>query len=129
MNNRYSPRTVRSEIGHFCLKGCWTLLLAGVFFGMSYLWLYSQVVGASNVVESHENKLAYLRDRNVILQSRLETLQSPSSITRMLAEREIELADPEPGQIVRVRREEPPATERSARRGAPRELVILSIAR
>ncbi len=129
MNNRYSPARERSEIGRFCLKGCWTLLVAGVLFGMAYLWLYSQVVQASNAVEVHEDQLAYLSGRNVILQSRLESLQSRSSITRMLAEREMALDDPEPGQIVRVRREEIPVAEKASRRGSPRELFILSIAR
>lgn len=129
MNNRYSLNQSRSEIGHFCLKGCWILLLAGVIFGMSYLWLYSQVVQASNAVESHEGKLAYLSGRSVILQSRLETLQSPSSITRMLEERKIVLDDPVPGQVVRVRQSELRAEEESARGASPRDLVILSIAR
>jgi hypothetical protein len=129
MNNRYYPNPARLEIGHFCLKGCWTLLLGGVLLGMSYLWLYSQVVQTSNAVESHENKLDYLRDRSVTLQSRLETLQSPRSIARMLEEKEIALAGPDPNQIVRVRREEIPAAEKSPRASSPRDLVILSIAR
>ncbi len=129
MNNRYSPVTKRSEIGRFCLKGCWVLLLGGFIFGMSYLWLYSQVVQASNAVESCESKLTYLSGRSLILQSRLESLQSPSSIIRMLAEREIVLGDPDPGQIVRVRREDFPVAEKASRRSSPQELVILSIAR
>ncbi len=129
MNNRYFPNRGRPEIARCCLKGGWVLLLAGVLLGMSYLWLYSQVVQASSAVESHENQLAYLNGRSLILRSRLETLKSPASITRMLEEREIALADPEPGQIVRVRGEEIPAIEESARAGSPRDLVILSIAR
>ncbi len=129
MNSQYYPNTARLEIGHFCLKGCWTLLLGGFLMGMVYLWLYSQVIQTSNAVEFHEDKLANLMDRSVTLQSQLETLQSPRSIARMLQEREIALADPDPEQIVRVRREDAPAAENSPRRSAPRDLVILSIAR
>ena len=87
------------------------------------------MVQTSNAVESHEATLTYLKDRSVTLQSKLETLQSPRSIARMLQEREIVLADPEPEQIVRVRREDAPAAENPPRRSAPRDLVILSIAR
>lgn len=129
MNNRYAPNRDRPEIARCCLRGGWVLLLAGVLLGMSYLWLYSQVVQASSAVESHENQLAYLHGRSLTLRSRLEALQSPASITRMLEEREISLADPAPGQVVRIRREEIPAVEESSRAGSPRDLVILSIAR
>ena len=129
MNTQFYPEAIRPEIGHFCLRGCWALLLGGFLLGMVYLWLYSQVVQTSNAVESHEATLTYLKDRSVTLQSKLETLQSPRSIARMLQEREIVLADPEPEQIVRVRREDAPAAENPPRRSAPRDLVILSIAR
>ncbi len=129
MNNRYAPNRDRPEIARCCLQGGWVLLLSGVLLGMSYLWLYSQVVQASSAVESHENQLAYLNGRSLTLQSRLETLRSPASITRMLEEREIALADPAPGQVVRIRREEIPAVETVSRAGSPRDLVILSIAR
>ncbi len=119
----------RLEIGRLCIQGLWTALLGGVLLGMSYLWIYSQVIQTSNALEIHENRAAYLADRALTLQSQLEALQSPHSIARMLRDREIALADPDPRQIVRVRREEFPEVSRPPRAAAPGDLVILSIAR
>lgn len=129
MNNRYAPNRDRPEMVRRCLRGGWILLLVGILLGMTYLWLYSQVVQASTAVESHENQLAYLNGRSLTLRSRLETLKSPASIARMLEERQIALADPDPDRIVRVRREETPAAEEAFRAGSPRDLGILSIVR
>jgi len=129
MNEHYFAGSGRLEIGRLCLKGGWAFLLGGVLLGMTYLWIYSQVVQTSHAVETHEDKLAYLRDRSVILQSQLESLQSPRSIARMLKDREIALGDPDPGRIVRVRPVDLPPDLTSSRPAAPRDLVILSIAR
>ena len=129
MNENYFAAPGRLEIGRLCIQGLWIMLLGGVLLGMSYLWIYSQVIQTSNALEIHENRFADLADRALTLQSRLETLQSPHSIARMLQDREIALADPEPRQIVRVRREEFPEVSRPSRAVPPRDLVILSIAR
>lgn len=129
MNDKYFAGPGRLEIGRLCFQGLWVMLLGGVLLGMSYLWIYSQVVQTSNTLGIHENRLARLMDRAVTLQSQLEAVQSPNSIARMLRDREIALADPDPGQIVRVRREEYPEAARPPRAVPPRDLVILSIAR
>ncbi|MFH1039302.1 MAG: hypothetical protein V1789_11620 [PVC group bacterium] len=118
-----------SGVGFSWIQGGWLILAAGFLLGMAYLWIYSQVVQTSNIVERFESKFDYLSGRSVSLQSELEKLQSPAAIIRNLEQRQIALVDPYPHQIVRVRQEERPPVKATVRPRPPRDLVILSIAR
>ncbi len=129
MKMRYHFDGGNSWIGIFCLKGCWMILAAAFLLGMTYLWIYSQVVQTSTLVERFERKLDYLSGRSVILQSQLEKLQSPAVIEKMLIEKKIALVDPYPEQIVRVRQEETRTVKEASAPHPPQDFVGLSIAR
>ena len=126
-HHRREERNRKSTLSF--MKGCWILLAVGFGLSMTYLWLYSHVVEASNSIESFENKLSYLRGRSLSLQSRLANLQTPAVIIRRLEEFQIALVDPYPDQIVRVRQQERAPVKEIVRGRPPQDLVILSIAR
>ncbi|MDP8214908.1 MAG: hypothetical protein RAO92_05620 [Candidatus Euphemobacter frigidus] len=129
MNSHYrrEERSRKSTLSF--MKGCWILLAVGFGLSMTYLWLYSHVMEASNSLKSFENKLSYLRGRSLSLQSRLANLQTPEVIIRRLEEFQIALVDPYSDQIVRIRQQERAPVKEIVHGRPPRDLVILSIAR
>ena len=129
MNSNHWREKKESRFSLSWVKNCWILFAGGFLLGMTYLWIYSQVVDASNTVESFESRLNYLRGRSDSLQSRLSYLQSPAVINRRLEECRIALVTPYPDQIVRVRRKADTPVRESVRARPPQDLVILSIAR
>lgn len=129
MSSTYQRERRKGMMGFSCLKACGLLLAVGICLGMSYLWLYSQVVAASCELESRENSLQELRGRRAALRSRLSYLQTPAVIKDRLEERQIALVPPSPEKVVRVSRKSgAPAPAGQAGRPS-RELVLMSIAR
>jgi len=128
MNRDYYQEKVHYSNGRYFIKRCWILIAVGFFSGMSYLWLYSQIVDTSTTIELFERKISHLQDRSISLESKLEYLQTPSVITSNLKELQIVLVDPYPEQLVRVHREET-SIPHDATRSRPPQDIILSIAR
>ena len=117
---------VQGPAGFSLLKGCWMLLALATVLGMSYLWVYTQVVDVSWELERFEDELEQLRTRSAALKLQLAKLHNPAVIKDRLEEKEIDLVVPQLEQIVRVRRKDNLSPREVERQSPSREPVILS---
>ncbi len=126
MNYQLRGRKEAGSAGFSLLKGCWMLLALGTVLGMSYLWVYTQVVDVSWELERFEGEMDQLRTRSVALKLQLAKLQNPAVIKDRLKEKEIDLVVPRFDQVIRVRRKTDLSPAEVKAQSPPPEPVILS---
>ncbi len=126
MNYRMRERMEAGSAGFSLLKGCWMLLALGTVLGMSYLWVYTQVVDVSWELERFEDEMDQLRTRSVALKLQLAKLQNPAVIKDRLKEKEIDLVVPQLDQVIRVRRQTDLSPLKVEPQSPPSDPVILS---